>query len=163
MAEMNRILAYVAHRIPQIADSITDADDAMRGGNARAGSFELWDVIANATRARDDARVASMRPDMLGQPVLNPSTDKKDIAWLACNNSGACAMPNARPGARGKPYADSSQQISHRENRGTKRDPRWNAASQHSRFRRQHPLKTTYIHAGNISLSRSRSMIGCWS
>ena len=40
------ILAYAARRIPEIADSIADVDNAMRWGfNAEAGPFEIWDVI----------------------------------------------------------------------------------------------------------------------
>ncbi|MCS6847706.1 MAG: 3-hydroxyacyl-CoA dehydrogenase family protein, partial [Anaerolineae bacterium] len=40
------ILAYAARRIPEIADSIAEVDNAMRWGfNAEAGPFELWDMI----------------------------------------------------------------------------------------------------------------------
>jgi 3-hydroxyacyl-CoA dehydrogenase len=40
------ILAYAARRIPEIADSIADVDNAMRWGfNAEAGPFEIWDMI----------------------------------------------------------------------------------------------------------------------
>lgn len=40
------ILAYAARRIPEIADSPADVDNAIRWGfNAEVGPFELWDVI----------------------------------------------------------------------------------------------------------------------
>jgi 3-hydroxyacyl-CoA dehydrogenase len=40
------ILAYAARRVPEIADSIADIDNAMRWGfGAEAGPFELWDMI----------------------------------------------------------------------------------------------------------------------
>lgn len=40
------ILAYAARRIPEIADSLRDVDNAMRWGfNAELGPFEIWDAI----------------------------------------------------------------------------------------------------------------------
>lgn len=50
------ILAYAARRIPEIADSIADIDNAMRWGfNAEAGPFEMWDMIG-ARRGREMMR-----------------------------------------------------------------------------------------------------------
>jgi len=40
------ILAYAARRVPEIADSLRDVDNAMRWGfNAELGPFEIWDAI----------------------------------------------------------------------------------------------------------------------
>ncbi len=40
------ILAYAARRVPEIADSIADIDNAMRWGfNAEIGPFELWNAL----------------------------------------------------------------------------------------------------------------------
>ncbi|HQY25567.1 MAG TPA: 3-hydroxyacyl-CoA dehydrogenase/enoyl-CoA hydratase family protein [Thermoflexales bacterium] len=55
------ICAYAGRRVPEIADSIIEIDNAMRWGfNAEAGPFETWDAlgVAKATaemRARDIA------------------------------------------------------------------------------------------------------------
>lgn len=40
------ILAYAARRVPEIADSLRDIDNAMRWGfNADMGPFEIWDAL----------------------------------------------------------------------------------------------------------------------
>ncbi len=40
------ILAYAARRVPEIADSIRDIDNAMRWGfNSELGPFEIWDAL----------------------------------------------------------------------------------------------------------------------
>ena len=56
-----RTLAYTARRIPEISDSIVDADNAMRWGfNQQLGPFETWDALGvrktvEAMKARDIA------------------------------------------------------------------------------------------------------------
>jgi len=53
------ILAYAARRVPEIADSLADIDNAMRWGfNTEIGPFEMWDAIGvrrgrEMMRARD--------------------------------------------------------------------------------------------------------------
>ncbi len=55
------ICAYAGRRVPEIADSIIEIDNAMRWGfNAEAGPFETWDALgvrkaAELMRARDVA------------------------------------------------------------------------------------------------------------
>jgi 3-hydroxyacyl-CoA dehydrogenase len=68
------ILAYSARRIPKIADSILDIDNAMRWGfNIELGPFEMWDALhvrngVEMMRARDIA-VPQWVDDMLQKGV----------------------------------------------------------------------------------------------
>lgn len=68
------ILAYTARRVPEIADSIHEIDNAMRWGfNTEAGTFEMWDMIGvrrgvEMMKARNIA-VASWVEDMLARGV----------------------------------------------------------------------------------------------
>jgi 3-hydroxyacyl-CoA dehydrogenase len=53
-----QILAYAARRIPEVANSFADIDNAMRWGfNVALGPFEMWDALGlSATRAMMQAR-----------------------------------------------------------------------------------------------------------
>jgi 3-hydroxyacyl-CoA dehydrogenase len=68
------ILAYAARRIPEIADSILDIDNAMRWGfNAEIGPFEMWDALgvrktADLMRQKDIA-VAPWVDEMLQKGI----------------------------------------------------------------------------------------------
>jgi len=43
---LSRTIAYASHRIPEIADSLADIDNAMRWGFAwELGPFEIWDAL----------------------------------------------------------------------------------------------------------------------
>jgi 3-hydroxyacyl-CoA dehydrogenase len=68
------ILAYAARRIPEIADSLLDVDNAMRWGfNAEAGPFEQWDMLGvarTADRMREQGiAVAPWVDEMLGNGI----------------------------------------------------------------------------------------------
>ncbi|HEY0602568.1 MAG TPA: 3-hydroxyacyl-CoA dehydrogenase/enoyl-CoA hydratase family protein [Herpetosiphonaceae bacterium] len=67
-------LAYAARRVPEVADSLRDIDNAMRWGfNAEQGPFEIWDslgVRATADLMREkDIAVAPWVDEMLGKGV----------------------------------------------------------------------------------------------
>lgn len=58
------LFAYVAHRIPEIADEVYKIDDAMRAGFGWAlGPFELWDLLGVAPT------VAQMEKEGIGLPA----------------------------------------------------------------------------------------------
>lgn len=65
-------LAYAARRVPEVADSLRDIDNAMRWGfNAEQGPFEIWDTLgvrqtAGLMRQKDIA-VAPWVDEMLGK------------------------------------------------------------------------------------------------
>lgn len=67
-------LAYAARRVPEVADSLRDIDNAMRWGfNAEQGPFEIWDTLgvrqtADLMRQKDIA-VAPWVDEMLGKGV----------------------------------------------------------------------------------------------
>jgi 3-hydroxyacyl-CoA dehydrogenase len=68
------ILAYAARRLPEVADSVRDIDNAMRWGfNAEMGPFEMWDALGvrqTADRMREqDIGVAAWVDEMLGKGV----------------------------------------------------------------------------------------------
>jgi len=64
---VSRSLAYSAHRVGEIADSIVSIDDAMKWGyNWDLGPFETWDAIGF------EAATARMKKDGIGLP---PSID----------------------------------------------------------------------------------------
>jgi len=68
------ILAYAARRVPEVADSLHDIDNAMRWGfNAELGPFEIWDALgvqqtADMMRHKDIA-VAPWVDDMLAKGI----------------------------------------------------------------------------------------------
>ena len=49
------ILAYAARRVPEIADSVADVDNAMRWGfGTDIGPFEMWDTAGCSRRPRSE-------------------------------------------------------------------------------------------------------------
>jgi 3-hydroxyacyl-CoA dehydrogenase len=97
------ILAYAARRIPEIADSIADVDNAMRWGfNAEAGPFELWDMIG-ARRGREMMRereitVPQWVDDMLAAGIESfyQSDDGRRVAVYQPFASGQAEGRSAR-------------------------------------------------------------------
>lgn len=61
---LSRTMAYASHRIPEIADSIVDIDNAMRWGFGwEMGLFETWDALGVAeTLQRMDAEDVAVAP-----------------------------------------------------------------------------------------------------
>ncbi len=125
------VLAYAARRIPEIADSIADIDNAMRWGfNVEAGPFEMWDMIG-VRRGREmmrerDIAVPQWVDDMLAAGVESfyQYEDGRRVGvyqWETQDGGGAHAV--FRPIERSK-YA-----IVLAENRGTKRELRRNASA----------------------------------
>jgi 3-hydroxyacyl-CoA dehydrogenase len=54
------LFSYVSHRIPEIADSISSIDDAMRAGFAWSyGPFQYWDIIG-IRKAADDIKTEGL-------------------------------------------------------------------------------------------------------
>ncbi len=117
------ILAYAARRIPEIADSIADVDNAMRWGfNAEAGPFELWDMIG-VRRGREmmrerDIAVPQWVDDMLAAGVESfyQRVDGRVVGAY-------------QPQAHYAPLRRSKFHIVLAENRGTQRELRRNASA----------------------------------
>ncbi len=117
------ILAYAARRIPEIADSIADVDNAMRWGfNAEAGPFELWDMIG-ARRGREmmrerDIPVPQWVDDMLAAGIESfyQRVDGRVVGAY-------------QPQAHYAPLRRSKFHIVLAENRGTPRELRRNASA----------------------------------
>ncbi|GIV85749.1 MAG: 3-hydroxyacyl-CoA dehydrogenase [Candidatus Roseilinea sp.] len=117
------ILAYAARRIPEIADSIADVDNAMRWGfNAEAGPFELWDMIG-VRRGREmmrerDIAVPQWVDDMLAAGVESfyQRVDGRVVGAY-------------QPQAHYAPLRRSKFHIVLAENRGTPRELRRNASA----------------------------------
>ncbi|MFN4295116.1 MAG: 3-hydroxyacyl-CoA dehydrogenase NAD-binding domain-containing protein, partial [Thermoflexales bacterium] len=117
------ILAYAARRIPEIADSIADVDNAMRWGfNAEAGPFELWDMIG-VRRGREmmrerDIAVPQWVDDMLaaGAESFYQRVDGRVVGVY-------------QPQAHYAPLHRSKFHIVLAENRGTPRELRRNASA----------------------------------
>lgn len=72
-----RSLAYVSHRVPEIADEIYAVDNAMKWGFANeAGPFELWDMLGVAETVermeKEGIQVAAWVKEMLatGHPTF---------------------------------------------------------------------------------------------
>jgi len=102
---LSRTMAYASHRIPEIADSIVDIDNAMRWGFGwELGLFETWDALGVAeTLQRMDAEDVAVAPwvkEMLAagqdsfytynekgaQLVWNPAT--KQVAKASADSAG---------------------------------------------------------------------------
>lgn len=136
------ILAYAARRIPEIADSIADIDNAMRWGfNAEAGPFELWDMIG-VRRGREmmrerDIAVPQWVDDMLAAGVESfyQREDGRVVGVyqpMLTRDAGREAQDASsvlRPASAYVPLHRSKFQIVLAENRGTKRELRRNASA----------------------------------
>ncbi|RMG62659.1 MAG: 3-hydroxyacyl-CoA dehydrogenase/enoyl-CoA hydratase family protein [Chloroflexi bacterium] len=117
------ILAYAARRIPEIADSIADVDNAMRWGfNTEAGPFELWDMIG-VRRGREmmrerDIAVPQWVDEMLAAGVESfyQRVDGRVVGVY-------------QPQAHYAPLRRSKFHIVLAENRGTPRELRRNASA----------------------------------
>lgn len=118
------IWAYAARRIPEIADSIADIDNAMRWGfNAEMGPFEQWDAIG-ARRGRELMRergidVPAWIDDMLAAGV--ESFYQKEDGRVV-----GVYQPLAN---RQQPIVRPTFNIVLSENAGTKRELRRNAST----------------------------------
>jgi 3-hydroxyacyl-CoA dehydrogenase len=136
------ILAYAARRIPEIAGSLADVDNAMRWGfNAEAGPFELWDMIG-VRRGREMMRereipVPRWVDDMLAagiesfyqrqdgrvigvyQPPETGSEEAEQATQYATRDAHAAFRPLER----------SRFHIALAENRGTPRELKRNASA----------------------------------
>lgn len=118
------IWAYAARRIPEIANSIADIDNAMRWGfNAEMGPFEQWDAIG-VQRGREMMRergieVPQWVDDMLAAGVV--SFYQKENGRVA-----GVYQPLAN---RQQPIARPPFNIVLSENAGTSRELRRNASA----------------------------------
>ncbi|BCX05391.1 MAG: 3-hydroxyacyl-CoA dehydrogenase [Candidatus Roseilinea sp.] len=136
------ILAYAARRIPEIADSIADIDNAMRWGfNAEAGPFEIWDMIGvrrgremmrereivvpqwvdemlaagiESFYRREDGRVVGVYQPPFTQEAERRTQDQSSVL---------------RPASAYAPIHRSKFHIVLAENRGTQRELRRNASA----------------------------------
>jgi 3-hydroxyacyl-CoA dehydrogenase len=65
---------YAAHRIPEIADRITDVDHAMQWGFGwELGPFEIWDAIGVERMARALEREGKKLPTLVGKVLASPA------------------------------------------------------------------------------------------
>lgn len=100
------LLAYSARRVPEIADSLAEVDDAMRWGFAWAlGPFQTWDALGVARVARDlEAQGAGVPP--LARDVLEHGAGS---FYTTTSEARAVFMPSARSYA---PVASSPADLS---------------------------------------------------
>ncbi len=95
-------LAYAARRVPEVADSLADIDNAMRWGfSNRLGPFELWDTLgvqaaAEQMRQRDIA-VAPWVDEMLAKGIESFYRRENGRVTGVYNPAAATYMPLTRP------------------------------------------------------------------
>lgn len=131
------ILAYAARRIPEIADSILDVDNAMRWGfNAEAGPFEIWDMIGarhgrEMMRERDIA-VPQWVDEMLAAGVESfYQREDGRVVGVYQPQPGVVSRESdaGRSSSIYRPIERSKFNIVLAENRGTKRELKRNASA----------------------------------
>jgi 3-hydroxyacyl-CoA dehydrogenase len=132
------ILAYAARRVPEIADSILDIDNAMRWGfNAEAGPFEMWDMIG-VRRGREmmrerDIAVPQWVDNMLAAGVESfyryEDGRKVGVYQPETQDARRKTQDNRPSSVVYRPLHRPKFNIVLAENRGTKRELKRNASA----------------------------------
>ncbi len=89
---LSQMCAYAARRVPEIADSVSDVDRAMRWGFGwELGPFEIWDAIgpeAMAKRLREESRAVPALVEQLlasGRTAFYETSAGESCAFNAAN------------------------------------------------------------------------------
>jgi 3-hydroxyacyl-CoA dehydrogenase len=123
---LSRTVAYASKRIPEIADSVAEIDNAMRWGFAwEMGPFETWDVLGvKETTARIEAEGGSVAPwvhEMLaaGQERFYSYDGGTRMMWSPASKSRIPAAPDSSAIAiadlrhRNRPLAENESATLH--------------------------------------------------